>query len=411
MMMNYFKKYFKNNFNHSLIKSVLTTFIKNLLTMKQKPKFETIAIKSTENKFSDSAPVSTPIYLSSTYKRNNDGTYMNDFVYSRTNNPNRAIVEESIAILENGKHAFAFSSGMAAVSAVFQSLKTGDHILLPDDIYFAIRKLMTEVFKRWDLTCDFVDMTDYGLVKKAIKPNTSLIWVESPSNPQLKLSDIAAIAEIAHQNKAICAVDNTWMTSVFQNPLALGADIVVHSTTKYFGGHSDVLGGCVVVNDDLLAEKIKNIQILSGAVPAPFDCWLISRGIKTLYLRVKKQSKNALKLAKYLENHPKVEKVLYPGLKSHPQHLLAKKQQKKGFGAMISILIKGNEKETINISTKLKYFTIATSLGGVESLVEHRKSLEGKGSLTPENLLRISIGIEHIDDLIADWDNALSISN
>lgn len=379
--------------------------------MKKKPKFETIAIKSTENKYGDSAPVSTPIYLSSTYIRNSDGTYTNDFVYSRTNNPNRAIIEESIAILENGKHAYAFSSGMAAVSAVFQSLKSGDHILLPDDIYFAIKKLMEEVFKRWDLTCDFVDMTDYELVKKTIKPNTSLIWVESPSNPQLKLSDIAAIAEIAHKNNALCAVDNTWMTPVFQNPLALGADIVVHSTTKYFGGHSDVIGGCVVVNDGEIAEKIKNIQILSGAVPAPFDCWLIARGIQTLYLRVKKQSKNALKLAKYLENHPKVEKVLYPGLQSHPQHLLAKKQQKKGFGAMISILIKGNEMETINISTKLKYFTIATSLGGVESLVEHRKSLEGKDSLTPENLLRISVGIEHIDDLTADWENALSMNN
>lgn len=379
--------------------------------MKQEPKFETIAIKSTENKYSDSTPVSTPIYLSSTYIRNNDGSYTNDFVYSRTNNPNRAIVEESIALLENGKHAFAFSSGMAAVSAVFQSLKTGDHILLPDDIYFAIKKLMEEVFKRWNLSYDMVDMSNIETLKKAIKPNTALIWVESPSNPQLKLSDIAVIAEIAHQNKAICAVDNTWLTPVFQNPLALGADIVVHSTTKYFGGHSDVIGGCVVVNDEIIAEKIKNIQILSGAVPAPFDCWLIARGIQTLKLRIKKQSKNALKLANYLENHPKVEKVLYSGLKSHPQHLLAKKQQKKGFGAMISILIRGNEQDTINISTKLKYFTIATSLGGVESLVEHRKSLEGKGSLTPENLLRISVGIEHIDDLIADWKNALSMNN
>ncbi|MDD3721537.1 MAG: aminotransferase class I/II-fold pyridoxal phosphate-dependent enzyme [Lutibacter sp.] len=379
--------------------------------MKQEPKFETIAIKSTENKYSDSTPVSTPIYLSSTYIRNNDGSYTNDFVYSRTNNPNRAIVEESIALLENGKHAFAFSSGMAAVSAVFQSLKTGDNILLPDDIYFAIKKLMEEVFKRWNLSYDMVDMSNIETLKKAIKPNTALIWVESPSNPQLKLSDIAVIAEIAHQNKAICAVDNTWLTPVFQNPLALGADIVVHSTTKYFGGHSDVIGGCVVVNDEIIAEKIKNIQILSGAVPAPFDCWLIARGIQTLKLRIKKQSKNALKLANYLENHPKVEKVLYSRLKSHPQHLLAKKQQKKGFGAMISILIRGNEQDTINISTKLKYFTIATSLGGVESLVEHRKSLEGKGSLTPENLLRISVGIEHIDDLIADWKNALSMNN
>ncbi len=379
--------------------------------MKQKPKFETIAIKSAENKYTDLAPVSTPIYLSSTYKRSSDGSYMNDFVYSRTNNPNRSIVEESIALLENGKHAYAFSSGMAAISAVFQSLKAGDHILLPDDIYFAVRKLMEEVFKRWDLYCDYVDMTDCELIKKSIKPNTSLIWIESPSNPQLKLSDIEAIAEIAHQNKALCAVDNTWLTPVFQNPFDFGADIVVHSTTKYFGGHSDVIGGCVVVNDEILAEKIKNIQILSGAVPAPFDCWLIGRGIQTLYLRVKKQSKNALKLAKYLENHPKIDTVLYPGLKSHPQHLLTKKQQKKGFGAMLSVLINGNEEETIKISTKLAYFTTATSLGGVESLVEHRKSVEGKNSLTPNNLLRISVGIEHIDDLIADWENALSMNN
>ncbi len=379
--------------------------------MKTKPKFETIAIKSTENKYTDSAPVSTPIYLSSTYIRNNDGSYTNDFVYSRANNPNRAIIEESIAILENGKHAFAFSSGMAAVSAVFQSLKSGDHILLPDDIYYAIKKLMEEVFKRWNLSVDLVDMSNLENVKTAIKPNTALIWVESPSNPQLKLSDIAAIAEIAHQNNALCAVDNTWLTPVFQNPLALGADIVVHSTTKYFGGHSDVIGGCVVVNDEKIAEKIKNIQILSGAVPAPFDCWLIARGIQTLKLRVKKQSKNALKLAQYLENHPRVEKTLYPGLQSHPQHLLAKKQQKKGFGAMLSVLIKGSESETTAIAAKLAYFTLATSLGGVESLVEHRKSVEGENSPTPYNLLRISVGIEHIDDLIADWKNALSMNN
>lgn len=379
--------------------------------MKSKPKFETIAIKSTENKFYDSAPVSTPIYLSSTYKRNSDGSYTNDFVYSRSNNPNRAILEESIAILENGKEAFAFSSGMAAIGAVFQSLKAGDHILLPDDIYFAVKKLMEEVFKRWNLSYDLIDMTNIEEVKNAIKPNTALIWVESPSNPQLKLSNISVIAEIAHKNNALCAVDNTWLTPVFQNPLQLGADIVVHSTTKYFGGHSDVIGGCVVVNEENISEKIKNIQILSGAVPAPFDCWLIARGIQTLHLRVKKQSKNAFKLAKFLENHPRIEKVNYPGLESHPQHLLAKKQQKKGFGAMISVLIKGNESETTAIAGKLNYFTLATSLGGVESLVEHRKSVEGKDSSTPSNLLRISVGIEHIDDLIADWENALSIDN
>jgi len=205
----------------------------------------------------------------------------------------------------------------------------------------------------------------------------------------------------------LCAVDNTWATPVLQNPLELGADIVMHSSTKYFGGHSDVIGGCIVINDENLAEKIKNIQLLSGAVPSPFDCWLIARGIQTLHLRVKKQTDNAIKLAHYLETHPKIEKVLYPGLTNHPQHLIAKKQFKNGFGAMLSVLIKGAEKEAFKISTSLNYFKTATSLGGVESLVEHRKSVEGKNSFTPSNLLRISVGIEHIDDLIEDWKQAL----
>jgi len=378
--------------------------------MKAKPKFETLAIKSTENQFSNVEPVSTPIYLSSTYKRNSDGSYNNDLVYSRSDNPNRKIVEHSIAQLENGKHAFAFSSGMAAVSAIFQSLKTGDHIILPDDIYYAIKNLMEQVFKPWELTYDLVDMTDLKAIENAIKPSTSLIWIESPSNPQLKISDIAAISKIAKNKNILCVVDNTWATPVFQNPLELGATIVLHSSTKYFGGHSDVIGGCVVVNNDTLAEKIKAIQVLSGAVPSPFDCWLIARGIQTLHLRVTKQAENALKLAQYLENHQKIEKVNYPGLEIHSQHLIAKRQLKNGFGAMLSILIKGNEKETFEISTKLKYFTTATSLGGVESLVEHRKSVEGKESPTPSNLLRISVGIEHIDDLIADWENALEMS-
>lgn len=376
--------------------------------MKSKPKFETLAIESTKNEFLNAQPISTPIYLSSTYKRNNDGTYNNDFVYSRTDNPNRKILEKSIASLENGKFAFAFASGMAAVHATIQSLKANSHILLPDDIYFAIRKLVDEVFKDWNLTYDLVDMTNLQAVEKAVKSNTALIWVESPSNPQLKISDIEAISKIAKKHNILYAVDNTWATPVFQNPLELGADIVVHSTTKYFGGHSDVLGGCVVVNDEKIAEKIKAIQSLSGAVPAPFDCWLIARGIQTLPLRVHKQTENALKLAQYLETHPKIEQVLYPGLESFPQHKLAKKQQKNGFGAMLSVLIKASKKETVLISTKLNYFTTATSLGGVESLVEHRKSVEGDTSPTPDNLLRISVGIEHIDDLIADWQQALS---
>jgi cystathionine gamma-synthase len=379
------------------------------MDLNKKPKFETLAIESTQNTYINTSPISTPIYLSSTYKRNDDGTYNNNFVYSRTSNPNRAIVEKSIALLENGLYAFAFSSGMAAVHTVVQSLKTGDHILLPDDIYFAIRKLLDDVFTPWNISYTLVDMSNLKAVKSAVKKNTTLIWVESPSNPQLKISDIQKISKIAHANNAICVVDNTWATPVFQNPLQLGADMVVHSTTKYFGGHSDVLGGCVVLNDFILAEKIKAIQTLSGAVPSPFDCWMISRGIQTLSLRVQKQSENALKLAKFLSTHPKIKTVLYPGLVTFPQHKLAKKQQKNGFGAMLSVLINGTKNETIFISTKLTYFTTATSLGGVESLVEHRKSVEGENSPTPDNLLRISVGIEHIDDLIADWQQALSL--
>jgi len=379
--------------------------------MTSRLKFETLAIKSTENTFNNSEPVSTPIYLSSTYKRKGDGSYTNDLIYSRNDNPNRSIIENSIAQLESGKNAFAFSSGMAAISAVFQCLKSGDHILLPDDIYFTIKKLLEDVLKRWNLSYDLVDMCNLSAVEKAIKPNTAMIWVETPSNPQLKISDIKAIAELAHKNKAICTVDNTWLSPVFQNPLVLGADIVVHSTTKYFGGHSDVLGGAVVVDSDELADKLKSIQVLSGAVPSPFDCWLIGRGIQTLHLRISKQAENAFALAKFLENHPKIEKVNYPGLKSHPQHEIAKHQQNNGYGAMLSVLINGDEKAAFEISTKLKYFTTATSLGGVESLVEHRKSVEGPTSPTPSNLLRISVGIEHIHDLIADWEQALSISN
>jgi len=375
---------------------------------KTKHQFETLAIKSTENTFINSDPVSTPIYLSSTYKRNEDGSYNNDFIYSRNGNPNRNIVETSIAALEGANYGFAFASGIGAISAVFQLLKAGDHIILPDDVYYAVNKLIEDVLKRWNLTYSMIDMSNIEAVENAIQQNTQLIWLESPSNPQLKISDIKSISKIAKKNNILTVVDNTWLTPVFQSPMKLGADIVVHSSTKYFGGHSDVLGGCVVLNDSKLADGLKAIQRLSGAVPSPFDCWLIGRGIQTLHLRITKQTKNAFKLAKYLESHPKVLQVLYPGLKSHPQHKLAKKQQNKGYGAMVSILLNMTEEETYNISTKLKLFTSATSLGGVESLVEHRKSVEGPDSLTPNNLIRISVGIEHIDDLIADWEQVLS---
>jgi cystathionine gamma-synthase len=377
--------------------------------MRQKPKFETLAIKSIELDLGPIEPVSTPIYLSSTFKRNEDGTFQDDFIYSRNDNPNRKALEISMAQLEQGKFAYAFSSGMAAINAVFQSLKPGDHVLLPDDIYYAIRKLMNEVFQRWDLSYTLVDMSDPEVVANAITETTRLIWIETPSNPLLKITDIEAIVKLASTTDILVVADNTWSTPVIQNPLTMGVDIVVHSTTKYLGGHSDVVGGCIVLNNSEIANKIKAIQLLSGAVPSPFDCWLIARGIQTLHLRISKQCENAVAVAQYLDCHAKVEKVHYPGLKSHTNHMVALRQQKGIFGGMLSVQLKTDADCCRKVGHNLKYFKPATSLGGVESLVEHRRSVEGPGSSTPANLLRISVGIEHPDDLINDWEEALQI--
>lgn len=376
--------------------------------MSEKKHFETRAIELTDTSISNANPVSTPIYLSSTYKRNEDGSYTNDLIYSRHNNPNRDQLEKAAADLENGTFGFAFSSGMAAISAVLQTLKNGDHLLIPDDVYYAVRKLLADVCSGWGIEFDFVDMTNIEAVKNAVKPNTALIWMESPSNPLLKITDIQAVVEICKIQGCLSCVDNTWATPVLQNPLNFEVDIVMHSSSKYFGGHSDVIGGILVTNKESLSEKLKAIQSLSGAVQAPFDSWLINRGIKTMALRVERQSSNAFLLAKFLEKHPKVHTVLYPGLESHPQHHIALKQYNGiHYGGMISVLIDGGASEAISVSNKLELFTTATSLGGVESLIEHRKSVEGPDSHTPENLLRISVGIEHIEDLINDWKQAL----
>jgi cystathionine gamma-synthase len=377
--------------------------------MSKKFHFETKAIQSLKH-VQDSKPVSPPIHLSTTYERNEDGSYTNDFIYSRISNPNRQQLERSIAQLEGGKSCFAFASGMAAISAIFQSLKSGDHVILPDDVYYALYALLSEVFESWGLEFSLVDMSDPNSIHSAIKPNTALIWIETPSNPQLKVSDIEEVAKIAHHNNALLAVDNTWPSPVLQRPIELGADIVVHSTTKYFGGHSDVLGGCVVFKEDNeFSNKTGRIQALAGAVPSPFDCWLISRGILTMHLRVKAQTESAMTLATFFEDHPSIEQVNYPGLESHKQHKIAKKQMKDGYGAMLSILVKGDAKRALDISNNLELFTRATSLGGVESLVEHRKSVEGLNSKTPVNLLRISVGLENINDLIQDWEQALKM--
>jgi cystathionine gamma-synthase len=369
--------------------------------------FSTKAIQATQLKDHNAGSVATPLYLSTTFERDADGSHPYGYVYSRAENPNRELLETAMALLENGEKALAFSSGMAAINALMQTLKPSDHILIPEDAYYTLILLTNEVFTQWGLEYNTIDMSDLANVKAAIKTNTKLIWVETPSNPQLRIVDIEAISNIAHENGAICAVDNTWATPVLQNPLDLGADIAMHATTKYIGGHSDVISGVLVFKkENELFTKIKLIQKLAGAVPSPFDCWLLTRGIKTLSLRVKAQTESAQKIAELLDKHPNVDKVFYPSLPSHLNHSIAKKQM-SGFGAMLSFNLKGTEAEALAFTGKVNLFTRATSLGGVESLIEHRKSIEGPASISPPTLLRVSVGLENVDDLIEDLKQAL----
>ncbi|MFN9109565.1 MAG: trans-sulfuration enzyme family protein [Bacteroidota bacterium] len=350
-----------------------------------------------------------PLFLSTTFERGASGAdFPGGYIYGRYDNPNRHILEEKLADMEKGANCVSFSSGMAAATAVFQSLQSGDHILLPDDTYFVVRQVLDVLFSRFGITYTLVDMTRPDSLPSAIRPSTKLIWIETPSNPLLKVTDIEAIVKFAKQHNYTTVVDNTWPTPYFTQPIALGADIVLHSTTKYLGGHCDLIGGALVFKKkDAQYELIRNIQKLGGAIPSPYDCWMLCRSLSTFPARMHIHSNNAMQLAQYLEQHPMIEKVFYPGLPSHPQHTIAQKQMKGGYGGMISILIKGNQQKALNIAGKLKFFKHATSLGGVESLVEHRKSIEGVNSKTPDNLLRISVGIEHIDDLIKDWEQAL----
>jgi len=370
-------------------------------------KTETIAIHSGNITKSATGDVTPAISLSTTFFRNEEGGYSGGHMYSRVSNPNRSALESVLAALEKGADACAFSSGNTAGMALFQALTPGSHIIAPDDMYWGFKKQLQSIFKD-TLEIDYIDLTDTTETEKYIKSNTVLIWVETPSNPLLKITDLSAVSAICKKHGLMLACDSTFASPCLQNPIALGADVVMHSTTKYIGGHSDVLGGALITaKKDDFWEKIKNIQQVGGAVSAPFDCFLLLRSIKTLAYRMRGHCANGMALALFLEKHPEIEAVYYPGLPSHPQHEIAK-QQMSDFGGMLSVLVKGGAEAARKVVNNVQIFSQATSLGGVESLIEHRASIEGPDTKTPGNLVRISAGLEHIDDLIADLDQALN---
>lgn len=377
-------------------------------------KFSTKAIHVGQDPDPTTGAIITPIFQTSTYVQEGLGKHKG-FEYARTQNPTRSALEECLASLEGGKFALSFGSGLAAEGNIINLLSSGDHVICGDDVYGGTYRLFEKVWKRYGLTFTFVDASDVAAIKAAIKPDTKMIWIETPTNPLLRLCDIKAIAKLATEHKLITVVDNTFASPYLQNPLKLGADVVVHSVTKYLGGHSDVVGGAVITSREDLFETLKFHQNAVGAVPGPFDCWLVLRGLKTLAVRMEAHQKNAMTIAKYLETHPAVEKVMYPGLTSHPQHALAKEQM-NGFGGMVSFVLKGGLESARQFLGQTKLFALAESLGGVESLVCHPVSMT-HGSIPKEErdkrgvvdaLVRLSVGIEDIDDLLKDLEVGLS---
>jgi cystathionine gamma-synthase len=347
--------------------------------------------------------------LSTTFERAEDGSYPSGFSYARAGNPSRHSLEQCMAVLERGATALTFASGSAASLAVFSLLSSGDHVLAPRQCYHGTAKQLRELLSRWGVGCTFVDMTNVSAVTEAFTSKTRLVWIETPSNPTLELSDIERLCQLAKSRGALACCDNTFATPVLQRPFELGADLVMHSSTKFFGGHSDAMGGAVIVREHgEIATRLRDYQVTAGSVPAPFDCWLIRRSLMTLPWRVRAQSENALAIAEFLAGHSGVTQVYYPGLKAHPGHALASQQMRGGFGAVLSFCVPGGREEAFAVSDRLQLFTRATSLGGVESLIEHRASIEGPHTLTPDNLLRVSVGLEHKDDLIEDLAAALA---
>ena len=368
---------------------------------------ETVAVHAGHHPDPATGAVTPPIHPSTTFARDADGNLPHGFIYARSDNPTRRELEASLAALEGGSAALAFASGMAATAAVLQSLAPGDHVIAPLDAYYGTATLLRDVMAGWGLQSTLVNMTDAAVVAAAVTPRTRLVWVETPSNPSLAVTDIARIAAIAHGAGALCVCDNTWATPVLQRPLALGADLVMHSTTKYLGGHSDVTGGALIApGENAYTARLRALQHLGGAVPSAFDCWLVMRGIRTLPWRMRAHCANAAAVARFLRSHAAVETVHYPGLADDPGHAVAARQM-SDFGGMVSVEVRGGAAPALDVVRRVRLFTRATSLGGPESLIEHRASVEGPATRTPPGLLRLSIGLEHPEDLIEDLDQAL----
>ncbi|MGD8976120.1 MAG: aminotransferase class I/II-fold pyridoxal phosphate-dependent enzyme [Gammaproteobacteria bacterium] len=371
-----------------------------------RPSIETLAVHGARPADEGTGAVTPAINLSTTFVRDPDGGYPRGFNYTRDDNPNRGALEHGLALLEEAGHAVAFSSGSAATLCVFQAAAALGDIVATDAAYHGTLRQLREIAPRFGARVRFVDTTSLDAVRESLAQPAALLFIETPSNPLLDISDIAALAEIAASRGATLACDNTFATPVLQNPLTLGADLVIHSATKYLGGHSDLLSGAVAGNAPEWMEPIRDLRGATGAAPSPFDCWLLQRSLPTLPLRVRAQSEAAMQIATSLIGHPALEAVLYPGLPGHPGHEIARRQM-RGFGGMLSIQVRGDADTAMAVAARTRLFTRATSLGGVESLIEHRASIEGPGTRTPANLLRLSVGLEHPDELIDDLRSAL----
>jgi cystathionine gamma-synthase len=369
-------------------------------------KFETLAIHAGRTA-DPSGGVMPAIQLSTTFERDGEGVPLGGHTYIRESNPNQAQLEAALAPLEGAAAALVFASGMAAGIALLQTLPPGSHVVLPDDVYYGFRDAAHDYLPNWGIAADFVDMADLDALARALRPETRVVWLESPSNPLLKVVDLAGAAALARGAGALTVVDSTFATPALQQPIALGADVVLHSTTKYFGGHSDVQGGALLfARKDDLYTRTEHARHTLGAVASPFNCWLVLRGLRTLACRVAAQSAGALAVARALHGMPEIAAVHYPGLPSHPGHAIAARQM-SGFGAMLSLRVAAGREAALHAVSRVQVFLRATSLGGVESLIEHRATSEGPTSRTPQDLLRLSIGLEHPDDLIADLRQAL----